>query len=59
MRDVFDTDLQPFDVSVRDFRTRANAFGWPFWRGVLVGFAAAFPIAYVAIVGESFFGLGS
>lgn len=40
-----------FEVSVADFRTKASLYGWPFWRGVLVGFVCAFPIAYAALVG--------
>lgn len=47
-----------FDVSTADFRQKAREVGWPFWRGVVVGFLAAFPIAYIALGGDSFLGLG-
>ena len=38
-----------FDPSVSDFMRQARFVGWPFWRGVTVGFVAAFPIAYLAL----------
>ena len=38
-----------FDPSVSDFMQQAQRFGWPFWRGVIVGFVAVFPIAFVAL----------
>ena len=46
-----------FDVSAADFTRRARQAGWPFWRGVMIGFMSAFPIAYVAF-GDSFASLG-
>ncbi len=47
-----------FEVSKADFVRKAREMGWPFWRGVLIGFVAAFPMAYIAVAGESFMGLG-
>ena len=46
-----------FDVSTSDFVEQAHGRGWPFWRGVIVGFCCSFPICYVALVGSPFFGL--
>lgn len=41
-----------FHVSAHDFLVRARRDGWPFWRGMMVGFAAGFPLAYFAIMGR-------
>lgn len=52
MKGFITDEREGFEVSARDFRERARAFGWPFWRGVIVGFVASFPIAYTAMVGD-------
>lgn len=50
-------ERERFDVSAADFAQRARQAGWPFWRGVVIGFLAAFPIASIAF-GNGFMGLG-
>jgi hypothetical protein len=46
------------DFTVAEFKQMARIGGWTFWRGVLIGFVAAFPIAYLALVGEKLLGFG-
>lgn len=46
-----------FEASFDDIRKQAKANGWTFWRGVVLGFLAAFPLAHIAIAGEVAFGL--
>ena len=46
------------DFTIAEFKQMARSGGWTFWRGVLVGFVASFPIAYLAIVGEKLLGFG-
>ncbi len=41
-----------FEASIRDFTEQAGSLGWPFWRGVAVGFLAAFPLAHLALAGD-------
>lgn len=41
-----------FIASTDDLKARARTGGWAFWRGVLVGFLAAFPIASLAAMGQ-------
>lgn len=48
-----------FEASMSDFRSQAKSLGWGFWRGIVVGFVAAFPLAYLAVAGETFFSLGA
>ena len=43
------------DFTFAEFREKAKAEGWPFWRGVAVGFCAAFPLAYMAFGGPNIF----
>lgn len=43
------------DFTIAEFREKARAEGWPFWRGVAVGFCAAFPLAYMTFGGENIF----
>ena len=43
------------DFTVAEFRRRAKAEGWVFWRGVAVGFCASFPLAFAALGGRSIF----
>jgi hypothetical protein len=46
------------DFTIAEFKQMARSQGWVFWRGVLIGFVAAFPIAYLALVGEKLLGFG-
>ena len=41
-----------FVASKADFLARARADGWNFWRGMVVGFLAGFPLTYIAVNGE-------
>ena len=50
---------QFFEASTNDFATQARRRGWVFWRGVALGFVAAFPLAYIAATGETLLGLGA
>ena len=43
------------DITVAEFRRLATAQGWEFWRGVAIGFCAAFPLAYIALGGTNIF----
>ena len=43
------------DITFAEFRTLAKSKGWEFWRGVAVGFCAAFPLAYMAFGGANIF----
>jgi hypothetical protein len=43
------------DFTFAEFREKARAEGWPFWRGVAVGFCASFPLAYLALGGRNIF----
>jgi hypothetical protein len=37
------------DFTLAEFRAKAAAEGWEFWRGVAIGFCAAFPLAFMAL----------
>lgn len=50
---------QSFEASSADFVARARSDGWGFWRGLVVGFAAGFPLAYIAATGEVLWGIGA
>jgi hypothetical protein len=39
------------DISVREFLEQADRYGWPFWRGLAIGFASACAFGYVALSG--------
>ncbi len=41
-----------FVASKADFMHRAQAEGWSFWRGMVVGFLSGFPLAWIATHGE-------
>lgn len=41
-----------FVASKEDFVARMTAGGWGFWRGMVLGFLAGFPFAYIAVHGE-------
>ena len=43
------------DFTVAEFSRKAKVEGWAFWRGVAIGFCAAFPLAYMAFGGENIF----
>lgn len=43
------------DFTLAEFRDKAKAEGWAFWRGVAVGFCAAFPLAFMAFGGRNIF----
>jgi hypothetical protein len=43
------------DFTFAEFKEKARTEGWPFWRGVAVGFCASFPLAYLALGGENLF----
>lgn len=43
------------DITIAEFKRLATAQGWEFWRGVAVGFCAAFPLAYMAFGGQNIF----
>ena len=43
------------DFTIAEFRAKAKLEGWPFWRGVAVGFCASFPLAYMALGGRNIF----
>lgn len=43
------------DFTLAEFRAKARAEGWEFWRGVAVGFCAAFPLAFMALGGPNIF----
>jgi hypothetical protein len=43
------------DFTVAEFLELAKSKGWEFWRGVAVGFCAAFPLAYMAFGGTNIF----
>lgn len=47
--------LSSDDFTVAEFSRKAKSEGWAFWRGVAVGFCAAFPLAYMAFGGENIF----
>ncbi|MDB5511414.1 MAG: hypothetical protein JWR08_897 [Enterovirga sp.] len=46
-----------FEASFADFTARARTQGFAFWRGLLVGFLAGFPLGHIAVFGEGLFGL--
>lgn len=46
-----------FEASIQDFTKQAGSLGWPFWRGVALGFLAAFPLAHLAVAGDTLLGL--
>ena len=46
-----------FEASIEDFRNKAGSLGWSFWRGVAVGFLAAFPLAHLVVAGDTLLGV--
>ena len=43
------------DFTIAEFREKAKAEGWEFWRGVAVGFCTAFPLAFMMFEGQNIF----
>jgi hypothetical protein len=43
------------DFTVAEFSQKAKSEGWSFWRGVVIGFCTAFPLAYMAFGGDNIF----
>lgn len=43
------------DFTVAEFRRKAKAEGWAFWRGLAIGFCASFPLAFAALGGRNIF----
>ena len=43
------------DFTVAEFSQKMKSEGWTFWRGVAIGFCAAFPLAFMAFGGDNIF----